>query len=98
MPDVFLGGATASRSVSNSSANVQVPTTASAQVRIASEAGGAVSFIKFGKDSSVTAATTDMPILPGTVEVFTRPPDSNYMAAITASGTATLYVTVGAGA
>lgn len=70
------------------------------QVRIYN-AGPDTAFIHFG-DSSVTAAVTDVPIPSGAIEVMSfMVPDQvvtgAYMAAITASGTATVYFTTGVG-
>ncbi len=53
-------------------------------------------FVKFGT-SAVTAATTDLPIPPGGVEIFAAGA-ATYIAGITASGTGTLYATPGFGA
>jgi hypothetical protein len=58
-------------------------------------AGTATAFVKFGS-VTVTAAVTDMPIPTGAIEVF-RTGTLTHVAAITASGTATLYVTSGEG-
>lgn len=66
-------------------------------VRIAAPAGGAIAFINFGA-STVTAAATDTPILPGTVEVFSVGSAVTHIAAITASSTQTIYHTCGDGA
>lgn len=60
-------------------------------------AGAVTMFVKLGS-SSVTAAVTDYPILPGQskvigVDVSTQ----THIAAITASSTATLYATTGQG-
>jgi hypothetical protein len=55
-----------------------------------------VVFVKFGT-SAVTAATTDMPIPPGGVEIFAVSA-ATYIAGITAAGTGTLYATPGMGA
>lgn len=54
-------------------------------------------FIKFG-NSSVTAAVTDMPILPGSIQSFRIGPTLTHVAGITASGANTLYFTAGDGA
>jgi hypothetical protein len=59
-------------------------------------AGTATAFVKFG-DSSITAATTNMPIPAGAIEAFRPPGSSTHLAAITSSGTATLYATSGEG-
>jgi hypothetical protein len=58
-------------------------------------AGTATAFLKFG-DSTVEATTTDMPILSGATETFTKGA-ATHIAAITASGTATVYLTSGEG-
>jgi len=60
-------------------------------------AASVVVFIKFG-DSTVTAATTNMPIPAGGTEVFQIGPSVTHIAAITASGSGTLYATTGVGA
>lgn len=66
-------------------------------VRVAAPASnGAIAFVEFGA-STVTATTAKMPVLPGTVEIF-YVGGKTHIAAITASGAATLYVTPGEGA
>lgn len=70
------------------------------QVRIYN-GGPDTAFIRFGS-STVNATTADVPIPSGAIEVMTfTVPDQvttgAYMAAITASGTATLYFTTGVG-
>ena len=67
-------------------------------------AGSVDAFIRHGSDSSVLALSdgTDMPIGSGSVEVITLtvPEATNsgiWLAGITASGTADLYITPGAG-
>lgn len=58
-------------------------------------AGTVAAFISWG-GSGVTATTsTGVAIAPGTVEVLTL--NGAYVAGITASGTATLYITEGSG-
>lgn len=72
------------------------------QVRVYN-AGSVVVFIRQGSDTSVAATTTaDTPVAPGSVEVFTfnipsATNDGLWVAGITASGAATLYLTVGTG-
>ena len=58
-------------------------------------AGPDIAFIRFGKGAT-TAVVTDMPILSGATETFTKG-DNTTAAAITASGTAALYFTNGEG-
>lgn len=53
-------------------------------------------FIKFGGSTVTAAAATDMPIMPGATELFQLGAET-YMAAITATGSATVYVTSGQG-
>lgn len=71
------------------------PNTGFNVMRIANT-GSVVAFVRWGIGAQ-TALTTDLPVLPGTVELFTKPLDVNTVAAITASGTTTLYITCGEG-
>lgn len=98
MTNPFIpSGATKSLAVTDSTGRVALTGPGrSASVRIVN-AGASTAFVKFG-GSTVEAATTDMPILPGTVEIFDLPESATYMAGICASGlTATLYATTGQG-
>jgi hypothetical protein len=68
------------------------------QVLVTSPSGGtqALAFIKFG-DSTVTAtANTDVPILPGTTQIFTPPSTATHVAGVSAAAT-DLYFTSGIG-
>jgi hypothetical protein len=67
------------------------------QVLITSESGGtqAKAFIKFG-DSTVQAAATDTPILPGTTQIFTPPSSATHFAVFSAAATL-VYATSGIG-
>lgn len=90
-------GQTKTLAVTTTTARVQVLDNASStstyNVRIYN-AGTVAAFINWG-DGTVTAATTDMPIAPGATEVLSL--QGSNIAAITASGTATLYITEGSG-
>lgn len=89
-----LGGATTVLSVTSSSSG---DTIAPKYGRIRVYNGGAsVAFLRTGIGAQ-TALTTDVPIPPGVVEVFSVPANHTHAAAITSSGTATLYITVGSG-
>lgn len=57
-------------------------------------AGTGIVFIKEGT-VAVNAAVTDTPLAPGAIEVLSF--GSQYIAGITASGTATVYITSGDG-
>ena len=94
MMNPFTPGATVSRTVSGASANVALNNAGAMQVMVTSLAANEIAFIKPGT-SAITAALTDTPILPGTVQVFTVPPGTTHMAAIGTSGT--LYFTSGDG-
>ena len=95
MMNPFTPGASATRAVTTSSANVAIPGSGM-QVLIYS-AGSAVSFIKFGTSDAVTAAVTDIAIPSGFNRIFTIPPGTTHVAAITGASTATLYFTRGDG-
>lgn len=97
----FTPAGTVSRTVTGSTANVALskgttPGPTPNQIMVTSPSGGTLAFIKFG-DSTVTAAVTDTPILPGAIMIFSIPPATTYVAAIGTSGT-TLYFTSGEGA
>jgi hypothetical protein len=60
-------------------------------------AGPNTVFLRWGVGTQ-TALTTDMPMLAGTVEVFTKSPNDTTVAAIcAATQTATVYITCGEG-
>lgn len=90
----FTPGITVSRTVTSSTASVALGAVGQAQL-IQSIPSGNIAFIKFG-DSTVTAAVTDTPVLPGVVLVLVPPATATHMAAI-GSATTTLYVTSGYG-
>ncbi len=93
----FNPGPTVSLAVTTTTGNVALPTVAKQQVMVSTLPGDAVCFIKFGVNSGVAAAVTDTPILPGGVYILTIDPAVTHIAAITGTGTATLYVTTGRG-
>lgn len=66
-------------------------------VRVAN-VGTEVTWIAFGYGSAATADTaSSMPMLGGTVEVFTVGPGCTHISAIVAQNTATIYATTGQG-
>lgn len=65
-------------------------------IRIANT-GSVVAFVEFGDSTITSTATAGMPILPNTVEVFEIRQNETHVAAITASGSTTLYLTTGEG-
>lgn len=88
---------TVSLTASSSSGNVLVQPAGvnSRHVRIVN-AGSVTVFIREGQDNTLTASpTVDFPLLAGAVEVISS--RSAYFAAVTASGTATVYFTPGEG-
>jgi hypothetical protein len=91
-------GDTVNLSVSSSSARVQITASSSGSSNVRIHNKGTVGlFVTFG-GSSVTATTAaGIPIPVGAIEIFGLG-NYDYVAAITASGTATLYATPGQGA
>lgn len=59
-------------------------------------AGTAVVFCRWGNGAQ-TAVVTDMPLIPGVVEVFSKANQDDTFAGITASSTATVYISCGEG-
>lgn len=97
MADIpFTPGATVTLAVTTATARVAMTRGYSDQVMITAPAGGAMAFVRFG-DSTVTAAITDTPIVPGTQAIFSIAPGTTHMAAITGATTQTLYATSGNG-
>jgi len=91
----FTPAGTVSRSVGAATANVALSKGSRPQtVMVSSLAANAVAFIAFGS-STVEAALTDTPILPGTQRIFTIGSEVTHVAAIGTAGT--LYFTVGTG-
>ena len=92
-------GATVNIAAATTTANVartSLDLREGAQVRVCNS-GSVVAFVAFGDSGATATTTTSMPILPNTVEVFTVNPTQTHMAAITASGSTTLYLTTGVG-
>lgn len=59
-------------------------------------AGTQTAFCRWGTGAQ-TATTADMPLIPGVVEVFDKCYADDTFAAITATSTATIYITCGEG-
>jgi len=97
-----LAGATVTLAVGAASSSVALagPPSGSFQVRI-HNAGSATAFVRFGGADVEASAGGDLPVPAGAVEVLTldnpaRDPVT-HAAAITVTGSATLYVTPGRG-
>jgi hypothetical protein len=98
--DVFAPAtvATAALSASNVTGNVALnPPTSQGSLQVRLYNSGAVPvFIAFGTDNTITATTTSMPLPAGNTEIFSIG-NCSYLAGITASGSATVYATLGRG-
>lgn len=90
---VFNPATTTSLSVSTVSARAALP--AGSAVRLSNSGVYTISF-QLG-DSTVTASSSSMDLIPGSVEVFKVPVGATHIAAIVSAGTATLKITGGAG-
>lgn len=93
-------GATVNVAVSTTSARVARTTLNQpdgAIVRLANT-GTETCFVSFGDDTVTATAAAGIPILGGTVEAFSVSQRQTHVAAITGTGTTTLYVTTGKGA
>lgn len=93
-------GATVTLSATTSTGSAAIgagSATASRTIRIAAPStNSSIVFVEFGA-SGIEAATSNMPILPGSVEIFKVGASLTHVAGITASGTGTLYITPGEG-
>lgn len=66
-------------------------------VRVHNNSTATTSFVEFGTTGTLTAiTTTSIPIPPGAIEIFNID-QCGYVAAVTASGTGTIYFTKGYG-
>ena len=92
----------------NSAATVTVAaTTTSGSTRVAlvgtgpnvliTNAGSATAFVELGTSTGTSAVATGIPVLSGEVLCLGIVPSMTHAIAITASGTATVYVTTGDG-
>ena len=91
----FTPGATVILAVTGTTGTASLSTTHGDQIRVASPATNSLAFIRFGT-TGVVATVNDLPILPGTVEVFTILPGATLVAGIGTTGT-NLYFTGGDG-
>lgn len=97
MANNFYPGVTYSLSATTASANVAVaPANTYNTIRIVN-LGVVPVYINFGTASTVAATISNMCVLPGSVELFFIDYLITYIAAITASGNATLNITLGTG-
>ena len=94
---------TVSLSATSSTSRVEVLTTSVIQntngthiIRVYN-AGTVAVFLNFGTVAVTAAVATGMPVAPNSIEVFFVHPTESYVSGITASGTATVYITPGIG-
>jgi len=91
----IASGATVSLAVTGTTARVAVPSdTYNTAIRLYN-AGTVAIFVNCGDVTVVSTTAAGMPVAPGSVEVLGC--GKGYIAGIVASGTATLYLTPGAG-
>lgn len=79
-----------------SSARVSLGAASKFQVRLYNS-GSVTAFIEFGDSTVAAAVATGFPLPAGQVEVFTIPQSTTHMAAITSTGTAVVYASLGMG-
>jgi hypothetical protein len=97
LPFTPYAAATQARAVSNVSASVALPAN-TRQVMLSTVVGDSICFVEFGT-SGVTAVVPSgatlggTPINGGAAQVFSVPLNATHVAAVTATGTATLYIT-----
>lgn len=99
MNEVFHPNNTVSATAGSGAAvSVQLKTSAGpGTVRLALLASTPAMYVKFG-DSSVTATASDMPFLPGSVEIFQLYASETYMSVLSTGASNTMYATLGFGA
>jgi hypothetical protein len=82
----------------SSSSRVALSTTGEDFVRVSIPSSGVDTFVEFGDSTVVAVLGTATHIPPGDVEVFRVPLSYTHIAAITASGSSTVYAVRGDGA
>lgn len=82
--------------IAATTANAQQTIGKGNRIRVANPGTVAV-FFAYGPAAQTASITTSMPILPGTVETFECTTEDTFLAGITISGSADLYVTPGEG-
>jgi len=88
-------GSTVTLAATATSGRVAIQTAqTSSNVRIYNSSTTATVFVQCGNATVVATTTAGMPVAPGTVEIINC---STHLAGITASGTASLYLTPGSG-
>lgn len=92
-----LNGVTTTLSATTASPTPSAFTPAQGKIRVFNT-GGVIVFLRSGIGTSdATATTSHTPLGIGGIESFTVPTNHTHVSAITVSGTATVYVTVGDG-
>ncbi len=93
-----IEGATKNLAVTNSSGSVALSAVGekASKIRVFN-AGLVTAFVAFGSGATTASVTTSMPLAAGSIELFDKSTDVETMAAITTSGTTTLYFTPGEG-
>ena len=96
-PSPFTPGATAALAATNTTSNVALPSGGGSRFLLQYN-GTAMLFFNTGS-SSVAATTSNTPLVPGAVKVFTLDPGATYIAAIIGTGgtAGNLYITRGEG-
>lgn len=90
----FLG---LTKNISVTTSTAEITISGSPQQLVLTNTGTVVCFVRWGVGTQTAVATTDLPILPGSASVVSCPGSTTNVAAITASGSTTLYVTPGNG-
>lgn len=91
----FRPAGTVSLAARTSSANVALA--GGGESLLVTNASGSVAFVRLGNDKTVTATTSDTPVLPSTCILLGVNPLITTAAAVLASGTGDVYFTLGDG-
>lgn len=98
LPFTARPASTVNATADNSTGSTAVAITPGVNPHVRVRNAGSVDvFVEFGGTDVTAATTTGLPLGPGGVEVFGLPNGATHFAAITASGSAVVYVTPGAG-
>lgn len=86
-----------SLAITSTGASVAIPGSAPTEVRLSTPSTDAQCYLAFGSSSVAAASSNGMAFPPGNTEIFRVPLNATWIGAITASGSATLYIQSGEG-
>lgn len=95
-PNPFTPGESVVAATSTSSAATALPKGGN-QVRLLAVGGSDIVYFRFGDSAQTVSATNGVRLMPGVVEIFTKPQAATHIALIASANTPGVYITCGEG-